>query len=561
MSVLDEPRATHAGLASIPPLAPLPSSWRSLPRALLVEARRNWDHESTADSTGARLKYGELALRALALARVLGRTLGPEPHVGVLLPPTVAAATANIALAMLGKISVNLNYSTGAEVLDSSVEQAGIKHYLTSRLALKKLGLEAKAEPVFLEDIPRKVTKTDKAIAGAVGKVLPLAMAGMFFPGLRGESLDAPATVIFTSGSTGEPKGVVLTHGNVLANVRQVGQHLRFRTDDVLLGVLPFFHSFGYTVTLWMAHLLDLKVVYHINPLDARVVGNLCQEHRVTMVTASPTFMRGYAKKCDREQFVQVRLPILGAEKLKPELAEEMRQRLGIEPLEGYGCTETGPVAAVNSPEPVTLPDGRVVAGNRPGTVGRLVPGTQARTIDPETGADLPDGAEGIVLIKGPQIMKGYLHREELTSKVVRDGWYVTGDLGFLDADGFLSITGRLSRFSKIAGEMVPHERVESAIIQAAEHDHPHVAVTSLPDARRGERLIVLYTDLGLPPKELHRKLLAQNVLPRLWTPSPDDFLHVDAIPILATGKVDLRQLRTIAEQRAGVDAGGTDIA
>jgi acyl-[acyl-carrier-protein]-phospholipid O-acyltransferase/long-chain-fatty-acid--[acyl-carrier-protein] ligase len=175
-----------------------------------------------------------------------------------------------------------------------------------------------------------------------------------------------------------------------------------------------------------------------------------------------------------------------------------------------------------------------------------------ARTIDPDTGADLPEGAEGIVLIKGPQIMKGYLHREEMTSKVVRDGWYVTGDLGFLDADGFLSITGRLSRFSKIAGEMVPHERVESAIFQAAEHEHPQLAVTALPDERRGERLIVLYTELGLTPEELHRKLLAQNSLPRLWTPAPDDFLHVDSIPILATGKVDLRQLRCIAEQRVG---------
>ena len=272
-------------------------------------------------------------------------------------------------------------------------------------------------------------------------------------------------------------------------------------------------------------------------------MGNLCQKHGVTLLAASPTFMRAYVKKCDAEQFATVRLPILGAEKLKPELGDEIRQKLGIEPLEAYGCTETGPGVAANNPEDITLPDGRMIHANRPGTVGRLFPGTMVKTIDPDTGAELPPGAEGIVLVKGPQIMKGYLGKPEVTARVLKNGWYNTGDLGHLDADGFLTITGRLSRFSKIGGEMVPHERVESAILGAATSEHPHVAVTSLSDPKRGERLVVLYDDLGLPVAEVH-KLPA-----RLRQPSPaldsrrDDFVQVDHIPLLGTGKVDLREV------------------
>jgi acyl-[acyl-carrier-protein]-phospholipid O-acyltransferase/long-chain-fatty-acid--[acyl-carrier-protein] ligase len=193
---------------------------------------------------------------------------------------------------------------------------------------------------------------------------------------------------------------------------------------------------------------------------------------------------------------------------------------------------------------------GEWVSGNRPGTVGLLFPGTLVKTTDPETGAELPRGVEGIVHVKGPQIMKGYLKRPEQTARVLVDGWYNTGDLGFQDDDGFLTITGRISRFSKVGGEMVPHERVESAILVASASDHAHVAVSAVPDAHRGERLVVLYDDLGMTPLELYRKLLG-GPLPKLWLPSADDFVKVEAIPVLGTGKVDLREVRRIAEQHA----------
>jgi acyl-[acyl-carrier-protein]-phospholipid O-acyltransferase/long-chain-fatty-acid--[acyl-carrier-protein] ligase len=256
--------------------------------------------------------------------------------------------------------------------------------------------------------------------------------------------------------------------------------------------------------------------------------------------------MRFYLKGCEPSQFQTLTHLILGAEKLKPELARDIKEKLGIEPLEGYGCTELSPVVAVNVPRHVDLPDGSRVYGNRPGTVGLPVPGTAIKTVDPDTGADLPHGTEGVITVKGPQVMTGYLNRPEATSQVIRDGWYFTGDLGLVDTDGFLKITDRVSRFSKIAGEMVPHISIESAITEITGVDEHHVAVTGVPDPKHGERLCVLYTDLGMSPAEVQRRL-AGGTLPKLWIPAIRDFIHVEELPITSTGKVELRKLREIA--------------
>ena len=235
----------------------------------------------------------------------------------------------------------------------------------------------------------------------------------------------------------------------------------------MVLGILPFFHSFGFTVTLWTVLCLGKRVVYHFNPLDAKIIGTLCEKHGVTLLDGHADFMRTYLQRCEPKQFATLVHLILGAEKLKPELAREIQEKLGIEPMEGYGCTELSPVVAVNTPHEMTLPDGRTVHGNRPGTVGLPLPGTAVKTVDPETGPTSRAGREGMILVKGPQVMVGYLNRPEATAKVLKDGWYTTGDLGYVDADGFLKITDRLSRFSKIGGEMVPHMAVESAIMEA----------------------------------------------------------------------------------------------
>ncbi len=502
------------------------------------------------DSTGQARTYGRLLIESIALARALNRGMLEGEYVGIFLPPTVPTAVANIAVSLTGRVPVNLNYTAGEAVINSSIDQCGITTVITSKRALDRFKLTPKGKLVLLEDIPKRITKFDKGLAFALARLLPIFLLGLFLPGLRGDRRDKTATVIFTSGSTGEPKGVVLSHGNILSNIHALGRHLDFLEDEVVLGILPFFHSFGFTVPLWAMVCLGKTAAYHFNPLDSRIVGNMCQEHKVTLMVSAPTFVRGYLQRCDDEQFETVRRIVLGAEKLKPELARDIQARWGTVPLEGYGTTELSPVVAVNVDHDLTTPDGRKVPGNRPGSVGRPIGGTSVKAVDQETGADLPIGEVGIIHVKGPQVMRGYLNKPEQTAKVLRDGWYSTGDLGKVDEDGFLWITDRLSRFSKIGGEMVPHERVEAAIRQAAGVDESSVAVTSLPDPKRGERLVVLYTGLGAKgPKEVCQEL-GNGEMPKLWLPGPDDFLNVNVIPILGTGKLDLTRLRQIARER-----------
>lgn len=533
------------------PLPPLPSHWRSLGRAFIHQARARWAGEAVLDSTGAKLTFGDTLIRALALGRALSRILGPEPFVGVLVPPSAPGAVTNIALTLRGKIPVNLNFTAGQAVIDSCIDQCGIRRVITSRKVLSKLQLNPKGELILLEDVAKSVSALDKAWAAVVARLVPMGVLGRFVDGLRAEDPEATATVIFTSGSTGDPKGVVLTQKNILSNVHQIDQHVDILPDEVVLGMLPFFHSFGFTVGIWTPLCLGKKVVYHPNPLDARIIGDLCETHKVTLLAGTPTFARGYVQRCRPEQFATVVHMLLGAEKLKPELAKDIRDKLKIEPLEGYGCTELSPVVAVNVRRDMTTRDGRTVFGSKSGTVGRLLPGTAVKTVDPDTGEDLPRGTVGLVHVAGPQVMAGYLNRPEATEKVLKDGWYSTGDLGKLDDDGFLTITDRLSRFSKIGGEMVPHVGVESAIMKLAGVDESVLAVTSLPDPKRGERLLVLHTGLGLTPEDICRRL-ADGVLPRLWVPDPGDFHQIESIPILGTGKVDLRGVRERAREFQG---------
>lgn len=532
-------------------LTPLPRAWTSLPWAFVRAARANSRKVAMADSSGASLTYGNLLLRSIVLGRVLARRLGPEPYVGLLLPPAVPSAVANLALALWGKIPVNLNYTASQRLIDSSIDQCGIKHVITSRRALDKLNLAPKGTLIHLEDVPGQVKTVDKVVAAGLVKLAPEALLRAALPGLRNDNMEATATVIFTSGSTGDPKGVLLSHRNVLSNVHQMDQHLDLLPDETVLGILPYFHSFGFTVTIWTVLSLGRTVVYHNNPLDARHVGDLCAKHGVTMLVGTPTFMRLYLQKCKPEQFSKLIHLLLGAEKLKPELARSIRETLGIDPMEGYGCTELSPVVAVNQRGDKMTADGRKVAGNRLGTVGTPLPGTAIQTRDPDSGEALPPGTEGMIHVKGPQVMVGYLNRPETTAQVLRDGWYCTGDLGFVDADGFLSITGRLSRFSKIGGEMVPHEALESAIMSATGVTEQNVAVTSLPDPKRGERLVVVHTGIGHTPEEVCRKL-NESAIPKLWIPSPDSFIAVESLPVLGTGKLDLRGLRELAGERFG---------
>jgi acyl-[acyl-carrier-protein]-phospholipid O-acyltransferase/long-chain-fatty-acid--[acyl-carrier-protein] ligase len=343
----------------------------------------------------------------------------------------------------------------------------------------------------------------------------------------------------------------MLSHANVASNVDIVAPVIHLRRSDVLVGILPFFHSFGYTVTLWTVAALNVKGIYHFNPLDAQLIGKLTQKHRGTVLLTTPTFLRTFIRRCTPEQFASLDVVIAGAEKLPIDLMDAYEKKFGVRPVEGYGTTELSPLVSVNIPPSRSHSDYHVE--RKEGTVGRPVPGVCAKVVNMETGEELGPGSSGMLLITGPNVMQGYLHLPEKTAEVIRDGWYVTGDIAMIDEDGFIQVTGRESRFSKIGGEMVPHIRIETMlndIIRGEEDDATlRAAVTAVPDPRKGERLIVLHTRLSQTPQQLC-EALAREGLPNLFIPSPDSFVQVDELPILGTGKLDLKGIRRIARER-----------
>jgi acyl-[acyl-carrier-protein]-phospholipid O-acyltransferase/long-chain-fatty-acid--[acyl-carrier-protein] ligase len=354
---------------------------------------------------------------------------------------------------------------------------------------------------------------------------------------------DALAAVIFSSGSTGVPKGVMLTHRSVLANIDSVAQVFEVTGRDVMIGVLPFFHSFGFTGTLWFPLVSGFAVAYHPNPTEAKTIGELAGKHRATLLISTPTFCSAYVRKCEPEQFAHLRYAMVGAEKLREPVARAFKEKFGVDLLEGYGCTEMAPIVAVNVPNVVDRGERQV--GVKPGTVGHPIPGVAAKIVDPLTGEGPLFDKEGLLLVSGPNRMVGYLGETERTREVMRGDWYVTGDIAVIDEAGFISITDRLSRFSKIAGEMVPHMKLEETV-NAFLDDHHASAVTSVPDASKGERLIVFFTDPGRTPQELWERLCRTD-LPKLWLPKREDLHFVESLPTLGTGKIDLRGLRQMA--------------
>jgi acyl-[acyl-carrier-protein]-phospholipid O-acyltransferase / long-chain-fatty-acid--[acyl-carrier-protein] ligase len=482
---------------------------------------------------------------AVALARALRRYWAGQDSVGILLPPGIASALANLAAALSGRTSVNLNFTAGRAGMSSSARQAALRTILTSRLFLEKARLEVPEaiEPLFVEELLSGIGWWQRASAFLLAAAAPVRLLERACGAHRKVAIDDIVTVIFSSGSTGEPKGVRLTHFNVDANVEAVAQVFPLRPDDRILGILPLFHSFGYLV-LWMAANHPIGVVFHPNPLDAGAIGQIVQRFRITLLVATPTFLQLYLRRCTPAQFGSLRLVLAGAEKLSERLAQAFEDHFGIRPLEGYGATECAPAIALSTLD--YRAPGFYQPGSRRGFVGQPLPGVSLRVVDPETFEPLPPDTPGMLLVKGPNVMRGYLGRDDLTAAVMRDGWYVTGDIAMIDEDGFVRITDRLSRFSKIGGEMVPHGRVEEALQEAAGAATQVFAVTAVPDERKGERLAVLHT---LDPEqipEILRKVAAAGV-PNLFIPRADHFVRVPSIPLLGTGKLDLREVRRVA--------------
>ena len=504
----------------------------TLPRRFIRMARKKWSNFAMADSTGRQVTYREALTGAVLLSGAIAKRTGDDKMVGLLLPSSVGGALANLGVALSGKTPVNLNFTAGKDGMAHAISQCGIRTVVTSKVFLAKAKLEAPEGALYLEDLTPTFSTAAKLIAMLKARLLP---AGMLTPSA---DADALATVIFSSGSTGVPKGVMLSHYNIIANIDAMLDVFALTDADRLVGILPLFHSFGFTVTLWLPLLQGCGVVYHPNPIEAKAIGDLVQKHKGTFLLATPTFCGTYVRKCTKEQFASLRYVLVGAEKLRDAQREEFKAAFGIEPMEGYGCTEMSPVVSVNIPGYKDKQESQT--GHKPGTVGMPLPGVSVKIVDPETRVPKAPGEEGLLLVRGANRMLGYLGQPEKTKAAFDDGWYITGDLAAVDDDGFLRITDRLSRFSKIGGEMVPHLKIEDVVQEATGFP---CAVAGIPDDRKGESLVVLYTAPDVSPEEVWRWLSATD-LPKLWIPKRESIFRVDALPILGTGKLDLRGVR-----------------
>ena len=537
---------------------------KTLDRTFVQSARRRPWRFFMADGKTPGVSFGAALNKTVYIARRLRRHIGEQPMVGVLLPPSVGGALTNYALMLMGRVPVNLNYTSSNETIASCASQCNLDRVITSKAFLERFpDMTIPGQALLLEDVLSGPRLSEKLSALATAWLMPAALLKRALGAHRvtatgptmstsgkakASSMDDLATVIFSSGSTGDPKGVMLSHFNVMSNISQVTQVFMLGGRDKILGILPFFHSFGFTAGLWLPAVQGVGVVFHPNPLDAQVIGSLVEKYKVTFLVATPTFLQAYMRRCTPENFGSLQYVLAGAEKLPERVAMAFEDRFGIRPLEGYGCTECSPIVTVNGKD-YRGPGFRQVAAKR-GKIGHPLPGVSVKVVDIETEQPVEPGTSGMLLVKGPNVMRGYLGKPEKTAEVLHDGWYTTGDVGMIDEDGFVTITDRLSRFSKIGGEMVPHIRIEEKLHELAEATEQMFAVTAIPDEKKGEQIIVLHT-LEAERLAAVSEKLSQSDMPALWKPKANHFIHVDSIPTLGTGKMDLRAIRALAISQA----------
>jgi acyl-[acyl-carrier-protein]-phospholipid O-acyltransferase/long-chain-fatty-acid--[acyl-carrier-protein] ligase len=497
---------------------------------------------------GSHLSRGSLLAAAIVLSRHIRRECSHH-RVAIVLPPGKAALIANLAVMLADKVPVNLNFTAGRAAVEASIAIAEVEDCLTANAFTKRLS-----------DFPwpKHTLMLDEIMPGMKPSIVRWRAVVLLTPArLLAWMLDVPsvgdrreAFLLFTSGSSGAPKGVGLTHRNLLGNVAQFALMLEFDRGETVLGSLPFFHSFGATVTVLFPMIEPITVVTYPNPLEIAKLAALIEKYRISLIVTTPTFLRGYMRKADPKQLASLKLLVTGAEKLPPDLQKSFEAQFGMKVLQGYGLTETSPVVAFNLPDvPMSRPGDTVQPSSRDGSIGKLAPGIAARICDPDTEEPLSLHATGMLWLRGVNIFDGYLQDPQRTSEVLKDGWFKTGDLARFDEDGFCYIEGRLSRFSKIGGEMVPHETVESRIVETfdlASVGERTCAITAIPDEAKGEALVLL-TTREIDSGEL-RKKLSEAGLPNLWIPKI--VKRIDAVPVLGTGKLDLQRCKELASSR-----------
>jgi len=527
---------------------------KSLAMTLLEGLRKNGTKNRIIDGADdSELTYDKILAAALAFSKFL-KLETDQARVAIVLPPGKAGLIANLAVLFAGKTPVNLNFTAGPEAIRSCIRQAGVDRFITADPFVRKVSSFPWPPNRDLILIERVLPTLKKKIVtwAVISKLLPTRILGAIL-GLNKRRGDDEATLLFTSGSSGDPKGVVLSHRNVLSNVTQFGTRLDLPQNSSILGCLPLFHSFGCTVTLWYPVIEGVNLVTYPSPLETKRLAELIALHQINVFLSTPTFLRGYMKRIDPAQLSSLRLVVTGAEKLPQSLANAFEEKFGIRPQEGYGLTETSPGTNVNLPNPAPETDSVTIPSSRNGSVGQMLPGLAIKITDPATEEEIPLNRQGMIWFKGPNVFPGYLGDPKKSAEVLKDGWFRTGDVGRVDDDGFLYIEGRISRFSKIAGEMVPHETVEAAINKVLGLDaetERRIAVVGVPDEHKGEAILLLSTIAGPALEQecidLRYKLLDEG-LSSLWCPK--HIVPVREIPVLASGKLDIKGCEALVKR------------
>ena len=496
-------------------------------------------HESLRETGPSKIMLedpltGSLSARKLRIGvAVLGRRfaeLGAAGDaIGVLLPNANGVAVTFFALQKAGRVPAMLNYTAGPANIRAACEAARVHHVLTSRAFIEKAALESVVQEIakvtrihYLEDIRQKLTSGDK-------------IRGLFDSGtaLADRKADDPAVILFTSGSEGLPKGVALSHRNILSNLAQITARVDLSPNDIIFNALPVFHSFGLTGGMMLSLLTGMKLYLYPSPLHYRQIPELVYSSNATIFFGTDTFLAGYARTANPYDFRSVRLLVAGAERLKEETRQLYMERFGLRILEGYGVTETAPVLAVNTP-----------MFNKSGTVGRLMPGIESRI---EAVPGIHEG--GRLFVRGPNVMLGYYRPDNPGHlEMITDGWHDTGDIVSMDEDGFVTIKGRAKRFAKIAGEMISLAAVEQ--ICSGIWGDEALAVVALPDDKKGERLILVTTRTDATRRHV-QDWMKERGATELMVPS--ELLIVDALPLLGSGKTDYVELNRLVKERTGL--------
>ena len=527
----------------------------TLPKAFIYSVKRNASDMATADSLTGPLTGSKLLTAVICFARLIKR-LSPEQNIGLLLPTSNAGAITNMACLLRGKTVVNLNYTSSLDAIRSAIEKAEIKTIYSSKKFIEKLtkkGIQIESivnhcEIVYLEDISKTISPLQKLSTLCLVNLLPPLFINWIY--CKTVDIQSPAAILFSSGSEGEPKGIMLSHKNIMANLKQISDMLNTEDSDVVMSSLPLFHAFGLTVTTFMPLVEGIPMVCHPDPTDSVNIAKTIAKYRATILCGTSTFLRLYTmnKRVHPLMFESLRIVVAGAEKLSPNVRDAFKLKFNKDVYEGYGATETTPVASVNVPDTLDVNYWQVQLGNKPGTVGMPLPGSSFRIVDPETLQTLPVGEDGLILIGGTQVMLGYLKDERKTAEVIAeiDGkrWYKTGDKGHLDEDGFLTIVDRYSRFAKLGGEMISLSAVEESIRDALDNPELELVAVNLPDDKKGEKLHVLITE-SISLADLKKAMLERHTNPLMI---PGEISVVSQIPKLGSGKTDFKAAKKLVQ-------------